>query len=131
MVQDLAQLITRSSSGKMQLVILDHVSGVLKPGRLTLLLGPPASGKSTLLKALSGRLEHSSLKVGFCVANMQCLLTLQVHHLGEACSLGQPKRAGLAASGNLALLKALLGCLERPSLKVSSEQSELFARTPA
>ena len=48
---------------KRKLVILDKVSGVLKPGRLTLLLGPPSSGKSTLLKALSGALVHSGLKV--------------------------------------------------------------------
>jgi len=46
-----------------KLVILDHLSGVLLPGRLTLLLGPPSSGKSTLLKALAGALVHSGLKV--------------------------------------------------------------------
>ena len=47
---------------KRKLVILDNMSGVLKPGRTTLLLGPPASGKTTLLKALAGALEHSGLK---------------------------------------------------------------------
>ncbi len=30
-------------------------------GRLTLLLGPPSCGKSTLLKALSGRLRETSI----------------------------------------------------------------------
>ena len=30
--------------------ILDGLSGVLRPGRPTLLLGPPSSGKSSLLK---------------------------------------------------------------------------------
>ncbi|KAL4434347.1 hypothetical protein ABPG75_000788 [Micractinium tetrahymenae] len=39
--------------------ILDGVSGVLKPGRMTLLLGPPSGGKSVLLQALSGRLRPS------------------------------------------------------------------------
>ncbi len=34
-----------------------QVSGVLKPGRLTLLLGPPGSGKTVFLQALSGRLK--------------------------------------------------------------------------
>ncbi|KAL4418695.1 hypothetical protein ABPG77_008709, partial [Micractinium sp. CCAP 211/92] len=44
--------------------MIDHVSGVLKPGRLTLLLGTPGSGKSLLMKALSGRLaKEKSLKV--------------------------------------------------------------------
>ncbi|GJN14014.1 hypothetical protein PR202_gb00785 [Eleusine coracana subsp. coracana] len=35
--------------------ILNNVSGILKPSRLTLLLGPPGCGKSTLLKALAGK----------------------------------------------------------------------------
>ncbi|KAI9922985.1 hypothetical protein PsorP6_000761 [Peronosclerospora sorghi] len=35
--------------------ILRHASGVLKPGTLTLVLGQPGSGKSSLLKILSGR----------------------------------------------------------------------------
>jgi ABC-type multidrug transport system ATPase subunit len=42
--------------------ILQDMSGVLQPGRMTLLLGPPSSGKSTLLKALSGRLHMGGLK---------------------------------------------------------------------
>ena len=37
--------------------ILQGVSSVLRPGRLTLLLGPPGAGKSTLLRALSGQLK--------------------------------------------------------------------------
>ncbi|KAH7352813.1 hypothetical protein KP509_19G065500 [Ceratopteris richardii] len=38
--------------------ILKDVSGIVKPSRLTLLLGPPSSGKTTLLLALSGKLSH-------------------------------------------------------------------------
>ncbi|CAL5090732.1 unnamed protein product [Urochloa decumbens] len=37
--------------------ILNGVSGVVKPSRLTLLLGPPGCGKTTLLKALAGKLS--------------------------------------------------------------------------
>ncbi|CAI5534887.1 unnamed protein product [Closterium sp. Naga37s-1] len=37
---------------------LDGCSGILKPGRMTLLLGPPGSGKSTLLKILAGKAER-------------------------------------------------------------------------
>ncbi|KAF5739958.1 Pleiotropic drug resistance 9 [Tripterygium wilfordii] len=51
-----------SSSSKARLSILNDVSGIIKPGRLTLLLGPPGCGKTTLLKALSGNLNQS-LKV--------------------------------------------------------------------
>lgn len=47
---------------KKDLTILHDISGVIKPGRLTLLLGPPSSGKTTLLLALAGKLDHS-LKV--------------------------------------------------------------------
>ena len=43
-------------STKRRVTILHGLSGVLRPGRLTLLLGPPSSGKTTLLKALSGKL---------------------------------------------------------------------------
>ena len=47
-----------------RLQILDGVSGVLQPSRMTLLLGPPSSGKSTLLKALAGLLTPDrNLKV--------------------------------------------------------------------
>ncbi|XP_042478945.1 pleiotropic drug resistance protein 3-like [Macadamia integrifolia] len=42
--------------------ILKDINGVIKPGRMTLLLGPPSSGKTTLLLALSGKLNQS-LKV--------------------------------------------------------------------
>ncbi|KAG0455937.1 hypothetical protein HPP92_023725 [Vanilla planifolia] len=42
--------------------ILNDVSGIIKPSRMTLLLGPPGSGKTTLLLALAGKLDPS-LKV--------------------------------------------------------------------
>ncbi|KAL8166484.1 hypothetical protein V2J09_007983 [Rumex salicifolius] len=47
---------------KKPLQILHDASGVIKPGRMTLLLGPPSSGKTTLLLALAGRLKKD-LKV--------------------------------------------------------------------
>jgi ABC-type multidrug transport system ATPase subunit len=34
--------------------ILQNLSGVFKPGRICLLLGPPGGGKSMLMKALCG-----------------------------------------------------------------------------
>ncbi|KAK1589123.1 hypothetical protein Q3G72_030665 [Acer saccharum] len=44
-----------------KLTILHDINGAVKPGRMTLLLGPPGSGKSTLLLALAGKLD-SDLK---------------------------------------------------------------------
>ncbi|KAI3848811.1 hypothetical protein MKW92_046664 [Papaver armeniacum] len=46
-------------SGKKPVRILNDISGVIKPCRLTLLLGPPSSGKTTLLLALAGRLDKN------------------------------------------------------------------------
>ncbi|CAK0748752.1 hypothetical protein CVIRNUC_001857 [Coccomyxa viridis] len=49
---------------KQPFTILDSVSGVLRPGRLTLLLGPPGAGKTTLLRTLAGKYQKdTSLKV--------------------------------------------------------------------
>ncbi|KAG6547995.1 hypothetical protein Mapa_010429 [Marchantia paleacea] len=42
--------------------ILHDVSGIIKPSRITLLLGPPSSGKTSLLLALAGKLDKN-LKV--------------------------------------------------------------------
>ncbi|KAL8147902.1 hypothetical protein AgCh_005286 [Apium graveolens] len=42
--------------------ILQDLSGIIRPSRMTLLLGPPGCGKTTLLLALAGKLDKS-LKV--------------------------------------------------------------------
>ncbi|RAL41316.1 hypothetical protein DM860_010110 [Cuscuta australis] len=44
-------------TNKKHVSILHDVSGIIKPGRMTLLLGPPSSGKTTLLLALAGQLD--------------------------------------------------------------------------
>ncbi|CAL5424719.1 unnamed protein product [Camellia sinensis] len=49
-------------SRKKPLPILHDVNGIINPGRMTLLLGPPSSGKTTLLLGLAGKL-NSDLKV--------------------------------------------------------------------
>ncbi|KAI5603534.1 hypothetical protein BDE02_01G225800 [Populus trichocarpa] len=53
------------------LTILNDISGVVKPGRMTLLLGPPGSGKSTLLLALAGKLAKNLKKSGNITYNGQ------------------------------------------------------------
>ncbi|TVU34551.1 hypothetical protein EJB05_16387, partial [Eragrostis curvula] len=49
-------------SSKQTMPVLHDVSGIIKPCRMTLLLGPPGSGKTTLLLTLAGRLDKD-LKV--------------------------------------------------------------------
>ncbi|XP_013614326.1 PREDICTED: ABC transporter G family member 43-like [Brassica oleracea var. oleracea] len=44
--------------------ILNGVSGIIRPKRMTLLLGPPSCGKTSLLLALAGRLDHSLKTTG-------------------------------------------------------------------
>ncbi|KAL8113811.1 hypothetical protein AgCh_020921 [Apium graveolens] len=49
-------------AGREKHTILKDASGIIKPSRMTLLLGPPSSGKTTLLLALAG-MPDSNLKV--------------------------------------------------------------------
>lgn len=46
-----------SPSKKVKFTILKDVNGLIKPSRITLLLGPPGCGKTTLLLALAGKLD--------------------------------------------------------------------------
>ncbi|KAK8584758.1 hypothetical protein V6N13_138707 [Hibiscus sabdariffa] len=55
------------SSRKKKLAILKDVSSIIKPDRMTLLLGPLSSGKTTFLLALAGKLD-SALKFSGTVA---------------------------------------------------------------
>ncbi|KAF5198941.1 Abc transporter g family member [Thalictrum thalictroides] len=50
------------SGRKRPFSLLQDVSGIINPSRMVLLLGPPSSGKTTLLLALAGKLD-SELKV--------------------------------------------------------------------
>lgn len=44
-------------SKRTKLTIIKDISGIVKPSRMALLLGPPSSGKTTLLLALAGKLD--------------------------------------------------------------------------
>ncbi|GLT31126.1 hypothetical protein SLA2020_058870 [Shorea laevis] len=46
-------------SHEARLGIINDVSGIVKPGGMTLLLGPPGCGKTSMLRALSGNLDPS------------------------------------------------------------------------
>ncbi|XP_044480567.1 pleiotropic drug resistance protein 1-like isoform X2 [Mangifera indica] len=78
MVENLLISLHILSSRKKRFTILNDISGIIKPKRMTLLLGPPASGKTTLLLALAGKLD-ASLKTSGAV-------TYNGHQLNEFVS---------------------------------------------
>ncbi|XP_027084053.1 pleiotropic drug resistance protein 2 [Coffea arabica] len=62
-------LIGLAQSKKRVVRILEGVSGIVRPTRMTLLLGPPGSGKTTLLKALAGKADDDlrvTGKITYC-----------------------------------------------------------------
>ncbi|CAO2183378.1 unnamed protein product [Urochloa humidicola] len=61
-LEEVASALRMHRSRKQAMPILHDISGIVKPRRMTLLLGPPGSGKTTLLLALAGRLDKD-LKV--------------------------------------------------------------------
>jgi ABC-type multidrug transport system fused ATPase/permease subunit len=68
-LEEAANVLRILPSRKRTMPILHDVSGIIKPGRMTLLLGPPGSGKTTLLLALAGRLEKDLLVSGSVTYN--------------------------------------------------------------
>ncbi|KAG2441719.1 hypothetical protein HXX76_003334 [Chlamydomonas incerta] len=46
-------------------VLLNNVDGVLRPGRMCLMLGPPGSGKTTLMKTLAAQLHKTYKSLRF------------------------------------------------------------------
>ncbi|XVE61525.1 hypothetical protein DITRI_Ditri06bG0047300 [Diplodiscus trichospermus] len=68
-IESILGLVGLAPSKKRKIQILKDVSGIVKPSRMTLLLGPPGAGKTTLLMALAGKLQHdlrSSGKITYC-----------------------------------------------------------------
>ncbi|CAL0326752.1 unnamed protein product [Lupinus luteus] len=56
--ESIMEMLRLTSSNKTEIQILKDISGIMKPSRMTLLLGPPSSGKTTLLMTLAGKLDQ-------------------------------------------------------------------------
>ncbi|XP_057981312.1 pleiotropic drug resistance protein 2-like isoform X2 [Malania oleifera] len=68
-IEGVLGLVGLAPSTKRKIHILRDVSGIVKSSRMTLLLGPPSSGKTTLLLALAGKLDKNlrvTGKITYC-----------------------------------------------------------------
>ncbi|GLT76273.1 hypothetical protein SLA2020_479430 [Shorea laevis] len=63
-IESILGLIRLAPSKKRKIQILKDVSGIVRPSRMTLLLGPPGGGKTTLLLALAGKLHRDLRETG-------------------------------------------------------------------
>ena len=63
LLQDLLAKLHIKTRKKHDFTILSDLSGTIPPGRICLLLGPPGSGKTSLLEALAGKLDGGARKV--------------------------------------------------------------------
>ncbi|XP_030543022.1 pleiotropic drug resistance protein 2-like [Rhodamnia argentea] len=68
-IEGVLSMVKLLPSKKRVVKILQDMSGIVKPSRMTLLLGPPGSGKTTLLQALSAKPDKDlriSGKITYC-----------------------------------------------------------------
>ncbi|KAE8710896.1 Pleiotropic drug resistance protein 2 [Hibiscus syriacus] len=63
-IESILGLVRLLPSKKRKIEILKDVSGIIKPSRMTLVLGPPGSGKTTLLQVLVGKLDRDLRSCG-------------------------------------------------------------------
>ncbi|KAG5404800.1 hypothetical protein IGI04_010919 [Brassica rapa subsp. trilocularis] len=120
---------------KHKLTILKDISGIIKPGRMTLLLGPPGSGKSNLLLALAGKLDQTLKKTGnityngesfdeFHVKRTSAYISQTDNHIAELTvreTLDFAARCQGANEGFAGIMKDLTRLEKERSVRPSSE----------
>ncbi|CDP15381.1 unnamed protein product [Coffea canephora] len=78
-------------SNKRKITILKGISGIVKPSRMTLLLGPPGAGKTTLLQALAGKIEDN-LKVQWSLTSILTQTCGKITYCGHEMDEFVPQR---------------------------------------
>ncbi|KAJ6427479.1 hypothetical protein OIU84_022973 [Salix udensis] len=81
MVESALGVIGINLAARTKLRILKDASGIIKPSRMALLLGPPSSGKTTLLLALAGKLDPSLKE--FMPRKSSAYISQNDVHIGE------------------------------------------------
>ncbi|KAE8705821.1 Pleiotropic drug resistance protein 3 [Hibiscus syriacus] len=81
-----------------KLTILDGCSGIIRPSRLTLLLGPPSSGKTTFLLALAGRLGSHLQVSGYLEGSMVAVMSGKITYNGHGLKEFVPPRTSAYVS---------------------------------
>nr|QVT92349.1 ABC transporter [Salvia miltiorrhiza] len=68
-IESVLGIMKLAPSKKRKIQILKDATGIIRPSRLALVLGPPGAGKTTFLLSLAGKLDHNlrkSGKITFC-----------------------------------------------------------------
>ncbi|KAH6797602.1 pleiotropic drug resistance 6 [Perilla frutescens var. hirtella] len=63
-IESVLELVKLAPVKKRKIEILKDASGIIKPSRITLLLGPPGAGKTTFLLALAGKIDRNLRQTG-------------------------------------------------------------------
>ncbi|XP_027337469.1 ABC transporter G family member 31-like [Abrus precatorius] len=124
------------------LTILNDISGTIKPGRITLLLGPPGSGKTTLLLALAGKLDSNLKKSGsityngheqreFCIQRASAYTSQTDNHIAELTVRETFDFANRCQGSSDAEFVKNLGSLEKEKNVVPSAEIDAFMKASA
>mmetsp|Transcript_33421 Transcript_33421/g.76369 ORF Transcript_33421/g.76369 Transcript_33421/m.76369 type:complete len:1390 (-) Transcript_33421:90-4259(-) len=106
-----------------EVTLLRNLSGVIKHGRLTLVLGPPGAGKSTLMKTLSNKMQGAGVKVSgqisyngegantkkFVLKKMVGYVDQRDNHLAALTVLETMQNAWMGMGGGKTGFESLLG----------------------
>ncbi|XP_042458774.1 ABC transporter G family member 45-like [Zingiber officinale] len=105
--------------------VLSDLKGIVKPSRMTLVLGSPGSGKSTFLRALSGKLDPSLKVTGKVTYNGQKMNHYISQRMCAYVSQLDAHQAEMTVKETLEFSKKLLNAGdEKEMLKMSTGETQ-------